>query len=334
MGAFENMVRLQEIVIPDTVTYIGPSAFSGCTHLTKVVLPNGLKQIPGSCFKNTALSEINIPDTVEIIGRDAFATPCSLFGYSVVQGKLTEIDVHQHILSELSSIIIPASVKQIGERAFYGRTNLKDVTFEAIENIEIMYADAFEYTAFYESQPDGFIYYEHMLLGYKWDLEYDKYYAETPAPELLSCARKLLGNQGGTTPLEGFVKTPDGITYIGRNAFSGQKNLTKIIISEGVQVIDHRAFISCDSLTEVILPGTLEYVDKEAFVANPALSIIYYNGESEAWEELKQKSGITPDKNYFGDPFSNATVYFYSEEATTEAGNFWHYVDGVPTPWN
>ena len=28
-----------------------------------------------------------------------------------------------------------------------------------------------------------------------------------------------------------------------------------------------------------------------------------------------------------------ATVYFYSEEKPTEPGNYWRYVDGVPTPW-
>ena len=31
--------------------------------------------------------------------------------------------------------------------------------------------------------------------------------------------------------------------------------------------------------------------------------------------------------------FGDATNYFYSETAPTEEGNFWHYVDGKPTPW-
>ena len=30
----------------------------------------------------------------------------------------------------------------------------------------------------------------------------------------------------------------------------------------------------------------------------------------------------------------SATWYYYSESAPTEDGDFWHYVDGVPTPWN
>jgi hypothetical protein len=37
----------------------------------------------------------------------------------------------------------------------------------------------------------------------------------------------------------------------------------------------------------------------------------------------------------FGDniELENAPRYYYSETEPTEPGNYWHYVDGVPTPW-
>ena len=28
-----------------------------------------------------------------------------------------------------------------------------------------------------------------------------------------------------------------------------------------------------------------------------------------------------------------ATLYYYSETAPAYSGNFWRYVDGIPTPW-
>jgi hypothetical protein len=31
--------------------------------------------------------------------------------------------------------------------------------------------------------------------------------------------------------------------------------------------------------------------------------------------------------------FGSATVYYYVEQQPAESGNYWHYVDGVPTPW-
>ena len=321
-NAFANMVRLKEIVIPDSVTFIGGGAFRGCTHMTKAVLPSGLKEIPNRCFENTALAEINIPDTVEIIGKEAFATPCGGTGYKVTSGKFTII-LHNHIISDLSSITIPASVKQIGEKAFCGRLNLKNITFEAIENIEEIYPDAFDSTLFYESQPDGFICYEHMLLGYKWELSYD-IFSEMPESRDLPCIRVLLGAKGAAA-LEDFVKTPDGISNIIQRSLLGQKNLTKIIISDGVKTIERNAFKDCVSLTDILLPSSLEYINHSAFYNCPSLSNIYYSGDSDAFEALILKSKIT---------FGEATVYFYSETEPSGDGNFWHYVDGNPTPWN
>ncbi len=29
----------------------------------------------------------------------------------------------------------------------------------------------------------------------------------------------------------------------------------------------------------------------------------------------------------------NATRYYYSATAPTTSGNYWHYVNGKPTPW-
>ena len=31
--------------------------------------------------------------------------------------------------------------------------------------------------------------------------------------------------------------------------------------------------------------------------------------------------------------FENVTIYYYSDEKPTETGNYWHYVDDVPTIW-
>ena len=82
--AFSNCSRLTEIAIPDSVTTIGGSAFSSCSSLSSVV----------------------IGDSVTTIGNYAFA-----------------------YCSSLSSVVIPDSVTYIGERAFYGCSNLKTVYY-------------------------------------------------------------------------------------------------------------------------------------------------------------------------------------------------------------
>ena len=91
--AFYSNKDLKSIVIPDSVTEIGPEAFAFCSALTdvrfsnslekichdafrecaltKVQLPASLKYVTGF-FKCTSLSEVTLPDHVEVIGRDAF----------------------------------------------------------------------------------------------------------------------------------------------------------------------------------------------------------------------------------------------------------------------
>lgn len=52
-------------VIPDSVTYIGDSAFRGCSNLTKIQLPEQLEYMGEKVFYMSGIAEDEIP-TVEI----------------------------------------------------------------------------------------------------------------------------------------------------------------------------------------------------------------------------------------------------------------------------
>ncbi len=101
----------ENIVIPSVVkhsginynvTSIGASAFSSCSGLTSITIPEGVTSIGGHAFQYcSGLTSITIPKSVTSIGYSAF------FG-----------------CSGLTSITIPESVTKIGESAFSGCTNL------------------------------------------------------------------------------------------------------------------------------------------------------------------------------------------------------------------
>ena len=79
--AFSGRQRLASIVIPDSVTTIGDSAFASCISLTSVAFGENsqLKTIGDNAFFNCiSLTNITIPDSVTTIGRQAFYECSSL----------------------------------------------------------------------------------------------------------------------------------------------------------------------------------------------------------------------------------------------------------------
>ena len=95
-NAFSGCTNLTSVTIPDSVTTIEWGAFSGCTSLTSVTIPDSVTTIGDSAFRDcTSLTSVTIPDSVTTIGDYAF------WG-----------------CSSLTSVTIPDSVTTIGEDAF------------------------------------------------------------------------------------------------------------------------------------------------------------------------------------------------------------------------
>lgn len=100
--AMDGCVEIKSLYIPDSVKYIGTYAFCGCTGLECIKLPKGLKVITKSMLSGcSSLKKIDIPNNVIRIDERAFSS------------------------SSLEELIIPDSVKYIGEYAFDSCENLK-----------------------------------------------------------------------------------------------------------------------------------------------------------------------------------------------------------------
>ncbi len=100
--AFSDCTNLQNIFIPDSVTSIG-GAFSWCTGLTSITLPEGIKKISRSTFMEcTNLKSVIIPDGVTEIGWSAFFN-CTNLRYVHIPSSVTYIE--EGILDRTSAYI-------------------------------------------------------------------------------------------------------------------------------------------------------------------------------------------------------------------------------------
>ena len=128
-SAFSGCSGLTSITIPNSVTSIGSSAFEGCSGLTSVTIPNSVTSIGSSAFSRLLWpTSITIPNSVTSIGSSAFSG-CSGLTSVTIPNSVTSIgDYAFSGCSGLTSVTIPNSVTSIGNYAFYNCSGLTSVT--------------------------------------------------------------------------------------------------------------------------------------------------------------------------------------------------------------
>ncbi|MBI9107777.1 MAG: leucine-rich repeat protein [Spirochaetales bacterium] len=141
-SAFSGCSALTSVTIPDSVTSLEPAAFKSCTSLTSVTIPSNITTIGMSAFQGcTSLTSITIPASVTDIASSAFSG-CSSLTAITIPDAVTEIlsDTFNGCTS-LSAITIPASITEIGESAFSGCSGLDSITIPA--NVTTIDSSAF-----------------------------------------------------------------------------------------------------------------------------------------------------------------------------------------------
>ncbi len=158
-NAFNGCEKIKEIVMPDTVKYIGYWAFCSSTSLEKVNISTDCRIIGQFAFGYTKVTEVNIPASMETIVGGAFGMGCDLKKITVDEnnqifymenGALCERDIeygNDRIIdyetdNTATSFTVPSNIKIIDQYAFAHAKNLKEVI--APETVEYIEDSAFE----------------------------------------------------------------------------------------------------------------------------------------------------------------------------------------------
>jgi hypothetical protein len=98
-----------------------------------------------------------------------------------------------------------------------------------------------------------------------------------------------------------------------------------VTLGSGISRIQYYTFAGCSSLVSVVIPNSVTRIDEQAFYYCVALACIYYEGTENEWNSITV--------GYDNNDLLDATRYYYSETNPTTEGDYWHYVNGVPTVW-
>lgn len=305
MSQFTPCDTIKSVVIPNTVTYIGKAAFWQCSNLFNITFPDSVKEM--GCnphpFAMTAFRENaeNWTDDVLYIGNHLLEAKDSISGkYTIKDGTVGITGFAFHDCDNITDIIMPDSVENIGEYAFNSCGKLRNINisnktttiglgaFDYCDSITHLHIPASVVstgkdvannygsiiTCEATEKPSGWAddwcnEYQTVVWGYNIE---ELFTFTEQADGTYSVKAKDVSN----LPSEiGIPSSYNGeaVTTIGANAFEECNNLTKIYIPDSVTTIESYAFSGCRTLPTITIPSSVETMEHYVFFNCHALTI-------------------------------------------------------------
>ncbi len=272
-------------------------------HPVKSVAKDAFQATSTTSAETTLLS-ITFLDNMETIEEYAFSGCISLTSV-IFSSTITKIDTCAFaVCSTLTNITLPNGLKEIGTLAFSftGLTSVNiPASVEAIGDNPFVFCENLNAITV-NSESTNFQMINNCLID-------------------IVNKQIIIGLDYSNIPTDS-----EKVTKIGNSAFANLTGVAHLKIPSNITSIGDAAFEFCGDIVSVEIPIELTEIIKYAFDSCEKLTTVYYVGTQSEWEAIT----IAVSGN---SEIINATRYYYSENEPTTTGNYWHYVEGVPTAW-
>lgn len=317
--------NVESFVLPNSLEEIGKSAFV-YIEVESITIPENVKKIAKGAFYETSIQSviwnaINCEDNSKthsisyITGESeisyfkneyfSYKEGCSYVWDFVFGNKVEHIPGALCYDLPLHSIIIPESVKSIGEKAFYSLDYIKQVNIpagvksigkNAIEGPRLETITVDENNEVYASQ-DGILYdkgfttmiivpksvggeinikgtvinVEQVIFDLRRSLYITAFNVEESNPFVCSLDGVLYNKDKSKLYLYPILKTdevfvmPSEVKTVGTLAIEYNQSLNKVVLSQNLEIINSQAFYLCEHLEEVVCFEGLKKIEAEVF---------------------------------------------------------------------
>ena len=288
-----------------------------------IVFPYGLSNFPLKCFSGGFANNRHLKYVF-------FPSSLTSFNYSGADAPLSLPS-----MTKLEGVYFPPSVELDGlpNYMFEGCSSLRDVSFPSLSNATLGFR-CFQGCGFETLEiPEGVVEIKDYAFHSNKKLK---------AVRLPSSLEKLGMTSGpfvGCSALERIDVDPKNSNYLSRDGVlfggglaaypSGRSDFVCYKIPDGVGAIRQGAIGNTKYLRSVIMPLSIKRTYFHSFYNDPAADSafhkIFYEG---IYKDFAQ---INREKDDIG---MGILVYFYSEtQPPADQFDYWHYVNGEPTPW-
>ncbi len=267
----DSTVRIPASVSGKSVVGISATAFNDLMNIVKIEIPETVYHIEGGAFRGSDRLQSVEPSSESRYFKTENGVLYSADGtrlvwYPEASGVVTVPNSVTTIASyafdgrdSLTDVIVPDGLTSVGVGAFDGCTSLR---YNRYENGYYLGNDNNPYVALIKLDPS--------------------------ATELKTHTdnRVIADDALADCPNLGTVVFPEGITVIDKWTLAGSPNVTVITVPISVNVIGEAAFADLDKLETVILPGSITEIGDGAFEGCTSLESVTLPGTADLGKDV------------------------------------------------